>query len=789
MTESSAARCVRVAGLSGGHPRAKPAVPPAARGGGRAAGEARGGRAGLSLAEVERADADLARAAREGSTLRLYLGTLLDAVARTGIHHEMGFSSLEAYALEVCQRSSRWVQESRQVARAFEALPELRAALATGELSWSTACLAAARATPDDEPAWLVATQTLTARELRALVVARTPETALVCHGASLDGLEPEAGAARDGRSRAPGAGSVAAEPGNLLESETRTRVLEIPADPEDAWLFECARMIAQRLGAQSTDQVFEALLAETGTMLPVAAMDEVSRDPEPDANEAAQEAWERQLEAWRDEAEARCEPRFASARCSVPEPGVPARSELEGRAPRELHALVREAARRLAEHDLTVGRLAERLWAADGWRRLGYATQRQYVRERLGLRLSCLKNKRALARRAAELPLVAAAVASGAIGSEAARLVAGIANVETCEAWIARARCRTIKHLREDVSAAALVARLEGWEAAVPPSEEEVRELHRIESAVISGAWLRTAPAEEREAPDEDGPAGAPDGQMSAEDGPAGAPDGQMSAGHDGAPEDDPVVSAAQPTRGQMSAGSDPSASDGERATGRQMSAPPSGGITAVYEALLKLMPRRALPRVSRTGPFPRVAHRGSAPGLRGAGRVTLRFRVSAETHQLYRRMQRAFARHGPAGVPFLRFACLSFVDAWKHALPPTVAYGHIYARDRFRCQSPVCSRRDVTPHHLRYRSRGGDDSDENVISLCVWCHLEGIHGGRLRADPPASGVRWRIGREPHLYVVGRCTSGEWSYPGGKPRARPNHGARAGFPGLAQVG
>jgi hypothetical protein len=61
------------------------------------------------------------------------------------------------------------------------------------------------------------------------------------------------------------------------------------------------------------------------------------------------------------------------------------------------------------------------------------------------------------------------------------------------------------------------------------------------------------------------------------------------------------------------------------------------------------------------------------------------------------------------------------------------------------------------VTPHHLHFRSHGGDDSDENVTSLCTWCHLEGIHGGHISARPPASNIRWTFGRNQHTVVEGR--------------------------------
>jgi hypothetical protein len=90
----------------------------------------------------------------------------------------------------------------------------------------------------------------------------------------------------------------------------------------------------------------------------------------------------------------------------------------------------------------------------------------------------------------------------------------------------------------------------------------------------------------------------------------------------------------------------------------------------------------------------------------------------------------------------------------SWHTSLQNDVAYKEIYERDRYRCTSPVCSCRHGTPHHLKYRSKGGDDSRENVTTLCLWCHLEGVHGGRMKVSPPASRMRFVM---PLMTVEGR--------------------------------
>jgi hypothetical protein len=140
-------------------------------------------------------------------------------------------------------------------------------------------------------------------------------------------------------------------------------------------------------------------------------------------------------------------------------------------------------------------------------------------------------------------------------------------------------------------------------------------------------------------------------------------------------------------------------------------------------------------------------------------AAKVTLRLRVRSSTARDFRHWEAIYLRHRGAalrGTTFLRFVCELFTETWRPR-PSEVAYAHIYERDRHRCQSPCCGRRDVTPHHLRFRSHGGDETEENLISLCTFCHLEAIHRGLMSAAPPASNIRWTFGRSAHTVVEGR--------------------------------
>jgi len=99
--------------------------------------------------------------------------------------------------------------------------------------------------------------------------------------------------------------------------------------------------------------------------------------------------------------------------------------------------------------------------------------------------------------------------------------------------------------------------------------------------------------------------------------------------------------------------------------------------------------------------------------------------------------------------GMNWLKFLRPVFGRAWRHTLGVNVAGGRCIFAIAVAARSPVCSRRDVTPHHLQFRSAGGGDEDDNMASLCTCCHLFSAHGGKIRAQSrffwellPGSGV-----------------------------------------------
>lgn len=158
-----------------------------------------------------------------------------------------------------------------------------------------------------------------------------------------------------------------------------------------------------------------------------------------------------------------------------------------------------------------------------------------------------------------------------------------------------------------------------------------------------------------------------------------------------------------------------------------------------------------------------------GDQPAITDSPGTTYRFMIPpavALEFELAERVYQAMVPDTPdrPRPSFLAFACLALYAAHKDAIEASLEHdrwGHVYLRDRYKCQNPVCgSRSTVTPHHMQFQSHDGGDEAENMKTLCHVCHLAMVHDRRsLVVEPPASRARWLIGGDeaPLLEVVGR--------------------------------
>jgi len=685
------------------------------------------------IGDVERLDAVLASFALAETALRLRLGQVLEVIGRGG-HSELGFSSVAAYALERCDRSVRWVEAARCLARRLEQLPELRRAMTlgvmaggtVGSVSWSMGELLARVAQPQDERRWIETARSRTVREMQALVVEamRTGDAGPNARaaGSIMPDVRDAGGAGADAHARAlvtPASEDV--ESAEDVDSNALS-TLCCTVDQEDAWLFEATRALLEQLGTHGAEAQVEALLAEgQGTLLAALPAGTLDMD-RLEGMDAAQRRWLRELARWRAESEARCEEHIRDAVLGGGKPapvqgavavaaalGV---ASLERMGCRELDATVRDLSRLLARHELELSRRILEFHRADGWRRLGYASEAQYARERLGMSRSSLAARRALAVRLEALPRVAEALGTGQIGVEAASQIVRVATPSTEAAWVERAAKRTIKLLREEVAATLTAVRLSGEAECPPPMDAEMVAFHALEQAVVSGRVWRQGPAN----------AGQVEGNV----------DVALPVERGGA------VNGAQDVSSQASLAEPVSV---PRRAWLVMLA----SLTRWLEGGLRMSAGPGRPTASGVGS--------------NAGRIVLRLRVSRANYTWWRGLEAQARLWLPRGMSWLRFLCLSLWQAWRHLLGCEVAYGRIYIRDGHRCMVPVCNRKDVTPHHLQFRSAGGSDEDENMASGCTWCHLHGIHGGRIRATGRADCIRWELGPTscPCLVVNGR--------------------------------
>ena len=422
--------------------------------------------------EITQLDTELHRLARGAGRLRLRIGQALHRLA-DGIH-ELGFSTLGAYALERCNRGGRWAAESRTLARRLQSLPQLTQALESGAIGWSMAELLARHATPQTEAALLTIARGQTVQSMRlAFARERAPK-----NKARVRRPRRTSHRMRRPRRRRP-------HPHPLTHPPSR-RSLGARSHPHDG----------RTHGRQTHRRPLPRITPSRSHHPPARAnrprasqrnRSSPSTRPSDQANQADQADQPKPTSPTSPHRWKPSTPRGAR-RCSTsntnkPKPSSKAapRSPTDpnpGEAPdpsdlptglQALDARIRHYSAELASRDLFFGRIAQRFLALRGWQTLGFTTEAHYARERLGMSRASLRSKLSLARRSQALHQVADALQQGQIGFEAAHLIARIATPTTERAWLTRATRRTFKHLREEVQAIEMATRFAGATESLP--------------------------------------------------------------------------------------------------------------------------------------------------------------------------------------------------------------------------------------------------------------------------------------------------------------------------------
>lgn len=512
--------------------------------------------------------------------------------------------------------------------------------------------------------------------------------------------------------------------------------MLTCTVDEEEGWLFEATRTLLDHLGDRTLDDQIAALLAEGyGTLLaqlPRGAVEEHDLC----AATTARQRWREELMRRRAEAEARREKSRvpgnpAGGTDSEPPTAAPIALEaamggaqLAAASARELDELVRRVSAALARHELELCQRVLQLHRAGGWRALGYASEAQFARERLGMSRSSLLGRRCLASKLEALPAIAEAIGRGQLGVEAALQVARIATPTTEAAWVHQARRRTLKHLREEVAAALVAVRVSGEVDCPPPSNAELEAFHDLERAVVGGRiWeslRRGGGGVGHERPPRDGEEVPPEGSA--------------------------AVAGEQPLKDEVSDRESPKHNESRRSGIAPGFSTPNDPLSQAWPTALQSLASWLEGGLQTSA----AQRRYGSPVVRHCkhqGRSQLRLWVSRETYDAWHALEMRARGWLPRGMTWIRFLCLSLWGAWGHVVCVDTPYRSVYVRDRWRCMSPVCNRRDVTPHHILFRSRGGSDAAHNVIALCTWCHLFGVHGGVIRAEGTANAMSWEIG------------------------------------------
>jgi hypothetical protein len=318
-------------------------------------------------------DGYLRRLARQEALGRRVLGSLARAFLRQQGQHALGFARVRDYARERLGLSARELQSLAHVSARLDELPEVAAAFARGELSWTQVRLVVGVATAETAAAWAERARGRTVRALEAAIARAT------------------------GR---PVAGD------DTLDDEPRMRVrLACPRRVRERW--HAVTMLARAVaGAELAPwQVAEAVAAEG-----YSARDLEPAGPTPGPVDAVPPEC---IDP--DETPAL----FACLDWSAVEEALPADIERLGEGAADLDAFaldgrMRALLRATQRIDWQMGRLLRTVFALRLHRLMGFPSAATYARERLGLSPRKARALVALERKTWEAPALLAPIARG---------------------------------------------------------------------------------------------------------------------------------------------------------------------------------------------------------------------------------------------------------------------------------------------------------------------------------------------------------------------------------------
>jgi hypothetical protein len=644
--------------------------------------------------------------AREAAC-RNALGELAHELCHRRTYHRLGYARLGDYTRERLGLSPREVENLAQVSVALRHLPATAAMFARGDLSWTHTRLITAVATAETEPAWLERARRCSGAELATIVRSTTAESvgdgARILH-AALDDASDLADGEVPVRFRLRCPPRLRALFYDTIELARRMAGAALPmahaVEAIAAEAFSGAPRgfadLPSRSDARPSDDPLRPQPALSGTLARAVASDDAPRatsSPSVDSQHAADARCVTAPPRGAPDSQATCHTsgELDSARPSHMRAVGGFASSAAALSPRELDMRLRETVAALRSIDWRMGRLLEVVRRRRLHRLLGFRGLGDYLRDRVGIAPRTARALMAAERAVSCHAALRRAYRAGDLSwLQVLTLTPAVAHApeSIVTAWIARARRVTLRRLTDEVTWAADRRDSGAHGPAAPPPLDA-----RLDDEWQIGAHADTEPQGDESSPDE---------QRTAE----------RQIGTSRTPE------IADPPLELISA-----------------------EITFIGPASVVALFRTAIAAFAQT----RVAAPAPSP--------TTAALTSAPTPPIPTPARTAAASPAPAPEPawrscerMLRHVRATWLSQPRHRDP-------VFERDGWRCTVPACSgRRHLHDHHLRFRSRGGDNRRTNRTSVCASHHLHGIHAGSVRAwgTAPAD-IRWQLGIENH--------------------------------------